>query len=77
VIPSTLLQVSPELFLIVAIAAIFLLAMVWVYTDAKKNSEHPAFLWAAVVFLAPLLGLVLYFVVGRNQKGGGPQSQGY
>jgi hypothetical protein len=49
----------------------------WVYTDAQKNSEHPAFLWAVVVFLAPLLGLVLYFVLGRNRRGGGSYGQGY
>jgi hypothetical protein len=45
--------------------------------SAKKNSEHPAFLWAVVVFLAPLLGLVLYFILGRNRRGGGGYSQGY
>lgn len=38
----------------------------WVYTDAKRRSEHPAFLWAIVVFLAPLLGLVLYWLLGRE-----------
>ncbi len=51
------------LFFAVGIALIF-----WTYSDAKKNSSHPAFLWAIVVFLAPLLGLVLYFLVGRDQK---------
>jgi uncharacterized membrane protein YhaH (DUF805 family) len=40
--------------------------VVWTYTDAEKNSSHPAFLWAVVVFLAPLLGLVLYILLGRN-----------
>jgi glucose uptake protein GlcU len=40
----------------------------WVFQDAKKNSQQSAFLWALVVFLAPLLGLVLYFLLGR--KGG-------
>jgi len=49
------------LFLAVGIAMV-----VWTYTDAKKNSPHPAFLWAVVVFLAPLLGLVLYILLGRN-----------
>lgn len=45
---------------------LFLAAVVWVYQDATTNSEHPAFLWALVVFLAPLLGLVLYFLLGRR-----------
>lgn len=40
--------------------------VVWTYSDARQNSSHPAFLWAVVVFLAPLLGLVLYFILGRN-----------
>jgi glucose uptake protein GlcU len=38
----------------------------WVYQDAKKNSQNSAFLWAVVVFLAPILGLVLYFLLGRK-----------
>jgi bacteriorhodopsin len=50
---------------------IFLAMVVWTYSDAKQNSSHPAFLWAIVVFLAPLLGLVLYFLLGRDQQGGG------
>ena len=50
-------------FLVIALALTY-----WVYRDAQKNSQHSAFLWALVVFLAPLLGLVLYFLLGR--KGG-------
>ena len=38
----------------------------WTYKDAQRSSPHPAFLWAIVVFFAPLLGLVLYLIVGRN-----------
>lgn len=45
---------------------VFVAAVVWTYSDAKQNSDQPAFLWAIVVFLAPLLGLVLYFLLGRN-----------
>ncbi|WP_435115696.1 PLDc N-terminal domain-containing protein [Halolamina sp. C58] len=41
--------------------------IVWTYSDAQKNSSHPAFLWAIVVFLAPLLGLVLYLILGRDR----------
>jgi hypothetical protein len=49
------------LFLAVHVAMI-----IWTYSDANDNSEQPAFLWAVVVFLAPLLGLVLYLLLGRN-----------
>ncbi|WP_283404207.1 PLDc N-terminal domain-containing protein [Halorubrum sp. DM2] len=45
---------------------VFLLAAIWTYFDAQKNSGHPAILWALVVFIAPILGIILYFVIGRN-----------
>jgi len=32
--------------------------IVWIYSDAQQRSDQPAFLWAIVAFLAPLLGLV-------------------
>lgn len=41
--------------------------VVWTYKDAQRNSSHPAFLWAVVVFLAPLLGIVLYLLLGRDE----------
>lgn len=45
------------------------IAMVlWTYSDAQQNSPHPAFLWAIVVFLAPLLGIVLYLILGRERR---------
>gem|GEM_PF-336185 len=39
----------------------------WTYRDAARRSSHPAFLWALVVFFAPLLGIILYLVFGRNR----------
>jgi len=54
-------SVFAMLFLLVHIALI-----IWTYTDAGDNSDQPAYLWAIVVFLAPLLGLVLYFLLGRE-----------
>ena len=54
--------------------ALFLALTYWVYQDARRNSEHPAFLWAIVVFLAPILGLVLYVLLGRNGGSGGHSS---
>jgi len=41
-------------------------AVYWTYTDAKTNSDQPAWLWAIVVFIAPLLGILLYVLLGRN-----------
>jgi len=45
---------------------IFLLVAVWTYFDAEKNSSHPSILWALAVFIAPILGIILYFIFGRN-----------
>lgn len=42
--------------------------VVWTYRDAQSNSSHPEFLWALVVFLAPLLGIVLYLLLGRDER---------
>lgn len=52
--------------------AVLIAIVVWTYNDAQQNSSHPAFLWAIVVFLAPLLGLVLYVLLGRNRRGAVP-----
>ena len=48
--------------------AVAIALVIWTYSDAQKNSTHPAFLWAVVVFLAPLLGIVLYLLVGRDAR---------
>jgi len=49
------------LFLVVHFAMI-----AWTYSDAQDRSEHPPVLWALVVFFAPILGILLYFIIGRN-----------
>jgi uncharacterized membrane protein YhaH (DUF805 family) len=48
-------------FLVVHLAMI-----VWTYSDAEKRSDHPPVLWALIVFFAPILGILLYFVIGRG-----------
>ncbi len=53
------------LWLLLTVA--YLAVVVWIYSDAERHSSHPAFLWAIVVFLAPLLGIVLYFILGRDR----------
>jgi RsiW-degrading membrane proteinase PrsW (M82 family) len=40
--------------------------IVWTYSDAESRSDHPPVLWALVVFFAPILGLLLYLIIGRN-----------
>jgi hypothetical protein len=49
----------------------------WVYNDAKKRGNPNAILWAVLTFFFTLLGLILYFLIGRNQgtsAGGTPPS---
>lgn len=75
------LQAGGLVLIWLSFMAIFIAMVFWTYSDAKQNSEHPAFLWAVVVFLAPLLGLVLYFLLGRNKRysrppGGGTSGSG-
>ncbi|ERH01112.1 MAG: hypothetical protein J07HN6_02744 [Halonotius sp. J07HN6] len=66
----TLFGVGPVALVGTVVSVLMLLVqlalVVWTYTDAKNNTDQPAFLWAIVVFLAPLLGLVLYFLLGRE-----------
>ncbi|PSP49013.1 hypothetical protein BRC75_05030 [Halobacteriales archaeon QH_7_69_31] len=70
-IPTTPLQNAGGVLFIWLIFILIALALTyWVYRDAQKNSQHSPFLWALVVFLAPLLGLVLYFLLGRKGTGG-------
>ena len=43
------------------------LAMIlWTYSDAQNHSDHPPVLWALIVFFAPILGPLLYLIIGRN-----------
>ncbi|WP_435344941.1 PLDc N-terminal domain-containing protein [Haloarchaeobius sp. HRN-SO-5] len=51
---------------------ILVVPIVWVYQDAHTNSSHSPALWALILFFAgPLIGLILYFIFGRDRRGGG------
>ncbi|WP_049915375.1 PLDc N-terminal domain-containing protein [Haloferax mucosum] len=65
-LPRVLLQSGGGGALFFIILILLLGMVIWTYSDARRNSTHPAFLWAVVVFLAPLLGIVLYILLGRN-----------
>jgi len=46
----------------------------WVYKDAtKRNVENPI-LWALLTFFLSWIGLIIYFLVGRNQSGTGTKT---
>lgn len=53
------------MFFVLMMLLVFVL-VVWTYGDAQVNSSHPPFLWAIVVFFAPLLGIILYLILGRD-----------
>jgi len=42
--------------------------VLWTYQDAQTNSSQPAVVWALVVFFVPVVGLLLYFLLGRDGK---------
>lgn len=43
-------------------------ATYWVYTDAQKRNVESPILWALLTFFFSWLGLLLYFLIGRNPK---------
>lgn len=70
--PTLPLQSAAPLFIVFVLMMVVALGLVvWTWLDAEKNSDHPAFLWAVVVFLAPILGIVLYLLLGRNATDSG------
>lgn len=47
----------------------WVVGLFWVVTDATENSSQSAALWGLVVFFGGMLGVVLYALLGRDQKG--------
>jgi hypothetical protein len=54
------------LFGVVMFVVFAIVLPVWTYDDAKRNSPHSPLLWDLVVFSDGLLGLLLYFIIGRG-----------
>lgn len=53
---------------LVCCAALFILnivLLVWVYRDAQARGENGA-LWALIVLVAGIIGLILYFLTARQ-----------
>ena len=55
------------LILLVQVALIY-----WVYSDARDRGNDKAGLWALLVFLTPIIGLLIYLLVGRDQGNRSP-----
>jgi hypothetical protein len=50
------------------IGIVHLVLWIWALVDILKSSKPPAekLLWVVVVALLPLIGLILYLVIGRG-----------
>jgi hypothetical protein len=46
---------------------VYLALVYWVYSDASGRGNDKAGLWALLVFFTPVIGLLIYFLVGRDQ----------
>jgi hypothetical protein len=57
-----------SIYLWLAIGWSFVAFGVWY--DARSSSSRSAFLWALAVFLGGPLGIVLYFLLGRDEASG-------
>lgn len=53
------------LFLCLGVFILDVVILLWVYQDANKRGAN-GMLWALIVFFGSLLGLLLYFAIGRN-----------
>lgn len=63
-IPAQAIGAVGFLFFLVFFVLFAIVLPYWVYTDAKSKGSDSAVLWAIIVFLAPILGLVLYLLIG-------------
>lgn len=62
-------------FVIILLALVALGLIIWAVVDLVGNpglSLPVKVVWAVVIFFIPLLGSILYLVIGRNMTTGGP-----
>jgi hypothetical protein len=51
------------MFFVLAIIAINILILIWVYNDARARGVESPAIWLLVVFFTGLIGLIIYLVV--------------
>lgn len=56
------------IILVILILAFALVTSTWVFIDAEKNSPHDPMLWGLIVLFSGILGIILYFLLGRDNK---------
>lgn len=54
------------------VIAVWLLVSIGVSLDANKNSPQSGFLWGLAVFVGGFLGIILYFLLGRDPDAATP-----
>ena len=62
---------GPEVILLILFAGIpFILMLVCLVDIAKSNFKdtNTKLLWIVIVLLAPLIGSLIYLVIGKNQR---------
>lgn len=65
--------IGTSVMILSCISLIIWIAMVtWVYSDAKKKNVDKAWLWALITFFLPLVGILLYLLIGRKKSAGAP-----
>ena len=62
----------PPIFRIRSILIIAFFVLMWVsaFVDILKNNfkKNNKLIWIIVVVMIPIIGAILYFMIGRNQK---------
>ena len=55
----------PELSIFTVVLLIWIAVIIWVYRDAERRGMN-GFLWALLVFIGHLVGLLIYLIVRTN-----------
>ncbi|SER15581.1 Phospholipase_D-nuclease N-terminal [Natrinema salaciae] len=55
------------LTLVAILGFVWLCVSIWVGFDATTNSSHDALLWSLTVVFGGIVGLLLYFNIGRDK----------
>lgn len=58
--------VVSSLLLAGAVLALVICYGIWIYTDAKERTDNPV-LWTLLALCFPIVGLVIYLIVGRDK----------
>jgi len=52
----------------------WIFAAAFVYGDAREHSSQNAVMWALVAFFGGIAGVLVYLLLGRDEKDGGAEN---